>query len=78
MTGACPARSSMTGHLTMPQIIGEAVAGHVRRAHANGDICLGTHEGFRSASDVAETARGMICANHPNVPLQFDTAPRHG
>jgi hypothetical protein len=75
----------MTGDLTMPQIIGEAVAGHVRRAHANGDICLGTHEdwycpneGFRSASDVAETARGMICANHPNVPLQFDTAPRHG
>ena len=43
----------------------------VRRAHANGDIYLGTYEGwycpnegFRSASDVIETARGVICPNH--------------
>ncbi len=50
----------------------------VRRAHANGDIYLGTYEGwycpnegFRSASDVLETARGTICPNHPEVPLQW-------
>ena len=50
----------------------------VRRAHANGDIYLGTYEGwycpnegFRSASDVVETARGTICPNHPDVPLQW-------
>ena len=37
----------------------------VRRAHANGDIYLGTYEGwycpnegFRNATDVQETARG--------------------
>jgi methionyl-tRNA synthetase len=52
----------------------------VRRAHANGDIYLGTYEGwycpnegFRSASDVVETARGVICPNHPDVPLQWLT-----
>jgi methionyl-tRNA synthetase len=52
----------------------------VRRAHANGDIYLGTYEGwycpnegFRSASDVVETARGTICPNHPDVPLQWLT-----
>jgi methionyl-tRNA synthetase len=52
----------------------------VRRAHANGDIYLGTYEGwycpnegFRSASDVTETARGTICPNHPDVPLQWLT-----
>ncbi|MEA2548948.1 MAG: methionyl-tRNA synthetase [Chloroflexota bacterium] len=50
----------------------------VRRAHANGDIYLGTYEGwycpsegFRSASEVLETARGTICPNHPDVPLQW-------
>jgi len=50
----------------------------VRRAHANGDIYLGTYEGwycpsegFRSASEVQETARGTICPNHPDVPLQW-------
>jgi methionyl-tRNA synthetase len=50
----------------------------VRRAHANGDIYLGTYEGwycpnegFRNASDVQETARGAICPNHPDVPLQW-------
>ncbi|MEX1171638.1 MAG: methionine--tRNA ligase [Chloroflexota bacterium] len=52
----------------------------VRRAHANGDIYLGTYEGwycpnegFRSATDVQETARGTICPNHPDVPLQWLT-----
>ena len=52
----------------------------VRRAYANGDIYRGTYEGwycpnegFRSASDVVETARGTICPNHPDVPLQWLT-----
>ena len=52
----------------------------VRRAYANGDIYLGTYEGwycpnegFRNASDVVETARGTICPNHPDVPLQWLT-----
>ena len=52
----------------------------VRRAHENGDIYLGTYEGwycpnegFRTASDVQETARGVICPNHPEVPLQWLT-----
>ena len=52
----------------------------VRRAHANGDIYMGTYEGwycpnegFRSASEVVETARGTICPNHPDVPLQWLT-----
>jgi methionyl-tRNA synthetase len=50
----------------------------VRRAHANGDIYLGLYEGwycpnegFRNATDVIETARGTICPNHPDVPLQW-------
>ncbi len=50
----------------------------VRRAYANGDIYLGTYEGwycpnegFRAASDLLETARGTICPNHPDVPLQW-------
>ena len=50
----------------------------VRRAYANGDIYLGTYEGwycpnegFRAPSDVQETARGTICPNHPDVPLQW-------
>jgi methionyl-tRNA synthetase len=52
----------------------------VRRAYANGDIYVGTYEGwycpnegFRNASDVLETARGTICPNHPDVPLQWLT-----
>jgi methionyl-tRNA synthetase len=52
----------------------------LRRAHANGDIYLGTYEGwycpnegFRNATDVVETARGTICPNHPDVPLQWLT-----
>jgi methionyl-tRNA synthetase len=50
----------------------------VRRAYANGDIYPGTYEGwycpnegFRNATDVVETARGVICPNHPDVPLQW-------
>ena len=52
----------------------------VRRAYAGGDIYLGTYEGwycpnegFRNATDVQETARGTICPNHPDVPLQWLT-----
>jgi methionyl-tRNA synthetase len=52
----------------------------VRRAYAKDDIYLGTYEGwycpsegFRSASEVVETARGTICPNHPDVPLQWLT-----
>src|SRR5688572_17386478 len=52
----------------------------VRRAYANGDIYVGTYEGwycpnegFRNASDVLETAEGTICPNHPGVPLQWLT-----
>jgi methionyl-tRNA synthetase len=50
----------------------------VRRAHAHGDIYLGTYEGwycpnegFRTASEVVETAAGTICPNHPGVPLEW-------
>jgi methionyl-tRNA synthetase len=50
----------------------------VRRAYTNGDIYIGTYEGwycpnegFRSATEVEETARGTICPNHPDVPLQW-------
>jgi methionyl-tRNA synthetase len=50
----------------------------VRRAHANGDIYVGTYEGwycpaegFKTASDVVETAEGTRCPNHPTVPLQW-------
>ncbi|HET9344565.1 MAG TPA: methionine--tRNA ligase [Candidatus Limnocylindrales bacterium] len=52
----------------------------VLRAYRNGDIYLGTYEGwycpnegFRNAADVQETARGTICPNHPDVPLQWLT-----
>ena len=50
----------------------------VRRAHARGDIYVGTYEGFycpnegfRATSDLLETARGWICPNHPDVTLQW-------
>jgi methionyl-tRNA synthetase len=52
----------------------------VRRAYANGDIYLGTYEGwycpnegFRNITDVLETAAGTICPNHPDVALQWLT-----
>jgi methionyl-tRNA synthetase len=50
----------------------------VRRAYANGDIYLDTYEGwycpnegFKAPSDLHETASGMQCPNHPDVPLQW-------
>ncbi len=50
----------------------------VRRAHANGDIYVGTYEGwycpaegFKAPSDVTETPEGARCPNHPTVPLQW-------
>ncbi len=58
----------------------EASQEMVRRAYANGDIYVGTYEGwycpnegFRNATDVLETDRGTICPNHPEVPLQWLT-----
>jgi methionyl-tRNA synthetase len=52
----------------------------VRRAYANGDLYVGTYEGwycpnegFRAAGDVQETTRGTICPNHPEVPLEWLT-----
>ncbi|HJP90235.1 MAG TPA: methionine--tRNA ligase [Candidatus Limnocylindrales bacterium] len=52
----------------------------VRRAHANGDIYLGTYEGwycpnegFKAPSDVHETPDGMRCPNHPTITLQWLT-----
>ncbi len=52
----------------------------VRRAYANGDIYLGTYEGwycpnegFRNTSDLIEDATGVHCPNHPGVPLQWLT-----
>jgi len=50
----------------------------VRRAHASGDIYLGTYEGwycpaegFKSSSDVVETPEGTRCPNHPTIPPQW-------
>ena len=50
----------------------------VRRAYDNGDIYLGSYdgwycpsEGFKAPSDLHETATGMQCPNHPGVPLQW-------
>ncbi len=58
----------------------EAAREMIRRAYAAGDIYLGTYEGwycpnegFLNATDVQETARGTICPNHPDVPLQWLT-----
>jgi len=52
----------------------------VRRAYRNGDVYLGTYEGwycpnegFKAASDLLETAAGMRCPNHPDVELQWLT-----
>jgi len=52
----------------------------VRRAYANGDVYLGTYEGwycpnegFKATSDLLETAAGWQCPNHPNVTLQWLT-----
>jgi methionyl-tRNA synthetase len=52
----------------------------VRRAYANGDVYLGTYEGwycpnegFRNLSDLVEDATGVHCPNHPGVELQWLT-----
>ena len=52
----------------------------VRRAFANGDVYLGTYEGwycpnegFKALSDLLETAQGFRCPNHPDVELQWLT-----
>ncbi len=50
----------------------------VRRAYAHGDIYVGDYEGwycpaegFKTPSDVIETAQGTRCPNHPTVDLQW-------
>jgi len=50
----------------------------VRRAYDNGDIYQASYdgwycpnEGFKAPSDLHETATGMRCPNHPDVPLQW-------
>ena len=52
----------------------------VRRAYANGDVYLGSYEGwycpnegFRNLSDLIEDATGVHCPNHPGVELQWLT-----
>jgi methionyl-tRNA synthetase len=52
----------------------------VRRAYANGDIYLGSYEGwycpnegFKALSDLIEDASGVHCPNHPGVELQWLT-----
>ena len=52
----------------------------VRRAYANGDIYLGSYEGwycpnegFKAPSDLIEDASGVHCPNHPGVELQWLT-----
>jgi methionyl-tRNA synthetase len=52
----------------------------VRRAYANGDVYLGSYEGwycpnegFKATSDLLETAAGFRCPNHPDVELQWLT-----
>ena len=50
----------------------------VRRAYANGDIYVGSYEGwycpaegFKAGSDVVSDAKGTHCPNHPTVELQW-------
>jgi methionyl-tRNA synthetase len=52
----------------------------VRRAFANGDIYLGSYEGwycpnegFKAPSDLIEDGSGFHCPNHPGVELQWLT-----
>jgi methionyl-tRNA synthetase len=52
----------------------------VRRAHASGDVYLGSYEGwycpnegFRALSDLVETAGGVRCPNHPDIDLEWLT-----
>ena len=55
-----------------------AVHEMIRRSYANGDLYVGTYEGwycpnegFIPASQLVEDANGTHCANHPNVELQW-------
>ncbi len=55
-----------------------AVHEMVRRAYANGDLYMGTYEGwycpnegFIPAAQLVEDATGTHCANHPSVDLQW-------
>lgn len=50
----------------------------VRRAFRNGDVYLGSYEGwycpsegFKANSDLTEDATGFHCPNHPTVPLEW-------
>ncbi len=52
----------------------------IRRCYANGDLYLGTYEGwycpnegFRAKGDLTEDATGVHCPNHPGVELQWLT-----
>jgi methionyl-tRNA synthetase len=56
----------------------EAAHEMIRRAYENGDIYLGTYEGwycpnegFRASSDLVEDESGVHCPNHPDVELQW-------
>lgn len=56
----------------------EACQETVRRAYANGDIYVGTYEGwycpaegFKAPSDVIDTPKGTRCPNHPTIPLEW-------
>jgi len=58
----------------------EAVHEMIRRAYANGDLYVGTYEGwycpnegFKAPSDLIEDARGFHCPNHPDAMLQWLT-----
>jgi methionyl-tRNA synthetase len=58
----------------------DAVHELLRRAYANGDLYVGTYEGwycpsegFKAPSDLHETAQGMKCPNHPTAELQWLT-----
>jgi methionyl-tRNA synthetase len=58
----------------------EAVHEMIRRAYANGDLYVGTYEGwycpnegFKAPSDLIEDARGFHCPNHPDAVLQWLT-----
>jgi len=55
-----------------------AVHEMIRRSYANGDLYVGTYEGWYCpnegvipASQLVEDANGTHCANHPNVELQW-------
>ncbi len=50
----------------------------IRRAYANGDLYVGTYEGwycpsegFRAESDIVRDGDTVRCPNHPSVPLEW-------